>query len=279
MVAHGGDRVHDAHGGAQDAGRVVVAVLSHRLVLNFQAEAQGISRAQVVDDPETGAPRLGRFGWKAGTSSVRHQTASALNTDMGVMTALFPEPDCGTEQTGCGDTGAELSEAHLDDLVRYVSLLGVRARRDLDDGDALAGETLFGEVGCADCHRPSFETTPYHPLAELRGQVIWPYTDLLLHDMGEALADNLGEGAASGAEWRTPPLWGIGLGPCVTGGVEGPHQQEVCTPHESYLHDGRARTLDEAIRWHGGEGAASRDAFTALSAEQQAQLIRFLQTL
>lgn len=243
-------------------------------------DGDGISgRAQVVPDPETGAPRLGRFGWKAGASSVLHQTAGALNTDMGVMTSLFPEPDCGDEQANCGDAGAELSDAHLDDLVRYVSLLGVRARRDLDDADALAGELLFDETGCAGCHRPSFETTPYHPLAELRGQVIWPYTDLLLHDMGEDLADNLGEAEASGAEWRTPPLWGIGLGACVTGGVEGPNQQEVCTPHESYLHDGRARTLEEAIRWHGGEGAASRDAFAALSADEQAQLIQFLQTL
>ena len=245
------------------------------------ADGDGISgRAQVVSDPTTGEPRLGRFGWKAGASSVRHQTAAALNTDMGVMTSVFPEPDCGPEQEGCGNTsGGELSDAHLDDLVRYVSLLGVRARRDLDESEALAGESLFADIGCTDCHRPTLETSPYHPLAELRSQTIHPYSDLLLHDLGPELADSLGEGRASGAEWRTAPLWGIGLGPCVTGGVEGPIQNEVCTPSESYLHDGRARTLEEAIRWHGGEGAASRAAFEALPAEDQRALIRFLKTL
>ena len=245
------------------------------------ADGDGISgRPQVVADPVTGEPRLGRFGWKAGTSSVLHQTASALNTDMGVMTSMFPEPDCGSDQTDCGnEDGAELSDAHLDDLVRYVSLLGVRARRDLDDATALDGEVLFDEIGCASCHQPEVTTSAYHPLAELRSQTIHPYTDLLLHDMGPELADNLGEGVASGAEWRTAPLWSLGLGACVTGGVEGPTQSETCTPSESYLHDGRARTLEEAIEWHGGEGAASRDAFQALSSEDQAAVVHFLKTL
>lgn len=243
-------------------------------------DGDGVSgRAHRVPDPETGALRLGRFGWKAGTTSVRHQTAGALNADMGVMTTLLPEPDCGGAQADCGAAGPELDDAHLDDLVRYVSLLGVRARRDLDDPEALAGEAAFTDLGCADCHRPTVQTSPYHPLAELRDQTIHPYTDLLLHDMGPELADSLDEGEASGAEWRTPPLWGIGLGPCVTGGVEGPHQSEVCAPSESYLHDGRARTLDEAIRWHGGEGAASRSAYLAASADDQAAVLRFLQTL
>ena len=245
------------------------------------ADGDGISgRPQVVADPVSGEARLGRFGWKAGTSSVLHQTASALNTDMGVMTSVFPEPDCGSAQTDCGNAdGAELSDTHLDDLVRYVSLLGVRARRGLDDATALEGEVLFEEVGCSSCHVPEVTTSAYHPLAELRSQTIRPYTDLLLHDMGPELADNLGEGAASGSEWRTAPLWSLGLGPCVTGGVEGPVQSETCTPSESYLHDGRARTIAEAIRWHGGEGAASREAFEALSSEQQDAVVRFIKTL
>lgn len=243
-------------------------------------DGDGISgRAQRIADPLTGELRLGRFGWKAGTTSLLHQVAAALNTDMGVMTTVLPEPDCGSTQHGCGEGGAELADEHLEDLVKYVSLLGVRARRDLDDAEALAGEELFADIGCADCHRAEITTSPFHPLAEVRDQDIAPYTDLLLHDMGPGLADDLGEGDASGAEWRTPPLWGIGLGACVTGGVAGPNQAQTCTPHESYLHDGRARTLTEAIRWHGGEGAASRDAFEALDGPERAALLRFLGTL
>ncbi|MCO4772212.1 MAG: hypothetical protein KDA24_19415 [Deltaproteobacteria bacterium] len=244
-------------------------------------DGDGISgRAQRVPDPETGELRLGRFGWKAASTSTRHQVAGALNTDMGVMTSVLPEPDCGAEQEGCGDEdGAELSDEHLADLVKYVSLLGVRARRDLDDAEALAGEEVFGAAGCDGCHRASYTTSPYHPLAELRAQTIAPYTDLLLHDLGPAMADNLGEGDASGAEWRTAPLWGLGLGPCVTGGVMGPEQSESCTPSESYLHDGRARTLTEAVLWHGGEGSAAREAFEALTEEDTAALLRFLRSL
>ena len=241
----------------------------------------GISgRASRIVDPETSDIRLGRLGWKASTVSVRHQTASALNGDMGVMTSVLPEPDCGAEQENCGnDVGPELSEQHLDTLVRYVSLLGVRARRDLNDATTLQGEELFSDIGCADCHRPTFTTSMYHPLAELRSQTIHPYTDMLLHDMGEGLADSLGEGIATGAEWRTPPLWSIGLGPCVTGGVEGPNQNQTCVPDEHYLHDGRARTLDEAIRWHGGEGNAAKEAYLLLSDDEQNAVVRFLQSL
>ena len=245
------------------------------------ADGDGISgKANRIEDPVTGETRLGRFGWKATTVSVRHQTVVALNGDMGVMTSVLPDPECGSEQDSCGnDLGPELSDTHLNTLVRYVSLLGVRARRDLEDSTAIQGEALFSDIGCADCHRPTFVTSEYHPLAELRSQTIYPYTDMLLHDMGEDLADSLGEGGASGSEWRTPPLWGVGLGPCVTGGVEGPNQNQMCTPDEHYLHDGRARTLDEAIRWHGGEGRASKEEYLLLGVEDQAAVVRFLQTL
>jgi len=244
-------------------------------------DGDGISgRVRVVDDPVTGQTRLGRFGWKAGASSLTHQIAGALNTDMGVMTSVMDQPDCGSMQEDCGNAaGPELADEHLENLVKYVALLGVRARRDLDDPEALLGEALFAEVGCASCHRPDMVTSAFHPFAELRSQEIHPYSDLLLHDMGEGLADDLDEGEAGGAEWRTTPLWGLGLSACVTGGVEGPNQQQSCTPHESYLHDGRARTLDEAIRWHGGEGEAAQQAYQALSAGDQAALLRFLETL
>ncbi|MFK7928167.1 MAG: di-heme oxidoredictase family protein, partial [Myxococcota bacterium] len=245
------------------------------------ADGDGISgRAQRVSDPVTGEVRLGRFGWKAGASSLTHQVAAALNTDMGVMTSVIDTPDCGPQQEGCGnDQGPEMTDTHLEELVSYVSVLGVRARRDLDDPVALQGETVFDDLGCGSCHRSDVTTSAFHPFAELRDQVIHPYTDLLLHDMGPELADTLGEGIATGAEWRTAPLWGIGLGPCVTGGVVGPNQNQVCTPHESYLHDGRARTLTEAIRWHGGEGAPSRDGFEASSTADQVALLAFLRTL
>lgn len=244
------------------------------------ADGDGISgRAQRSLDPLTGDTRLGRFGWKAGASSLTHQIAAALNTDMGVMTSVLPDPDCGSAQSDCGESGAELSDAHLDDLVRYVALLGVPARRDVNDPVVVQGEQVFADVGCESCHRSTLTTSPYHPLAELRDQTVHPYSDLLLHDMGEGLADTLGEGLATGAEWRTTPLWGLGLGACVTGGVVGDRGSEVCDADASYLHDGRARTLDEAIRWHGGEGQASRDAYQALSADDRDALLTFLESL
>jgi CxxC motif-containing protein (DUF1111 family) len=231
------------------------------------SNGDGISgRMQTVRDPETGEVRLGRFGWKAGMPKVKHQVADALNRDIGVTTSIFQTLDCGPQQAGCAGASTELSGTDLDKLTRYIALLGVPARRDLQDATALRGETLFTNAGCAKCHAASFTTSSYHPNAELRGQAIRPYTDLLLHDMGAGLADNLGDGIASGAEWRTPPLWGIGLTAGVSGG-------------EAYLHDGRARNLTEAILWHGGEGQAAKNAFVGMSAADRAALLRFLQTL
>jgi CxxC motif-containing protein (DUF1111 family) len=245
------------------------------------ANGDGISgRAQISVDPVTHQKRLGRFGWKAATTSLIHQIAGALNTDMGVMTSVLPKPDCGATQEACGnDGGPELSDEHLADLVKYVALLGVRARRNLAEADAVRGEAIFGRLGCSGCHRSEMTTSSFHPFAELRGQVIHPYTDLLLHDMGPGLADKLGEGEATGAEWRTTPLWGIGLSACVTGGVEGPFQKQVCTPHHDYLHDGRARTIEEAILWHSGEGKASKEAYAASPAADKAALRAFLESL
>jgi CxxC motif-containing protein (DUF1111 family) len=226
------------------------------------ANADGISgRIQTVLDPETGHRRLGRFASKAGKARLSHQIAAALNTDMGVTTAIFPMLD------GEAIGGApELATTDLDKMTRYIALLGVSARRDLSDAQALQGEQLFGSAQCVKCHRPTLTTSPYHPMAELRGQTIHPYTDLLLHDMGPGLADNLGELDATGSEWRTPPLWSIGLTAGVSGG-------------EAYLHDGRARTLEEAILWHGGEADGAREAFRNMSAADRAALIKFLKSL
>ena len=228
----------------------------------------GISgRVQTVIDPENGLVRLGRFGWKAGQARISQQIASALNADMGVTTAIFPQPDCGPAQSGCGSAGAKLSRVDLDNMVRYVSLLGVAARRNLGDAQALQGEALFNSAGCAACHVATLTTSAWHPFAELRNQIIHPYTDLLLHDMGLDLADNLPEGNASGAEWRTAPLWSIGLTAGVSAG------------QEAYLHDGRARNLSEAILWHGGEGQAARESFRTMSSDDRTALLRFIQSL
>ena len=253
---------------------------------NDETAPFGISgRVQKVIDPETQETRLGRFGWKAGTGSIRHQVASALNTDIGVMTSVMPNPDCGSQQATnneCGGTASELDEEHLTSLVKYIALLGVRAQRDLDNPDVIAGKALFTSTGCAACHVETLQTSAYHPLTELRDQTIHPYTDLLLHDMGDGLADNLGEGEASGSEWRTTPLWGIGLSACVTGGVVNPvggQGNEVCTPIHSYLHDGRARTIEEAILWHGGESETSKLNYQALSSSDKAKLLTFINSL
>ena len=244
----------------------------------------GISgRASLVEDPETGDLRLGRFGYKAGTFSVKHQIASAFNTDMGVMTSMLPNPDCGSQQTDCGNSGSEVSDENIDNLVKYLSLLGVGARRDYNN---TTGEDLFEDIGCAGCHRPSMTTSNNHPLTELRGQTIYPYSDLLLHDMGPGLADNLAEGSASGAEWRTTPLWGLGLAKNVMlGDAKGNDLVSLARDYPAdlnrigYLHDGRARTIDEAIRWHGGEGEASKVAYESLNDTQRNAVIEFLESL
>ena len=226
------------------------------------ADKDGVSgRAQIVRDPETGQWRLGRFGYKAGQARLRHQVASALNSDMGITTTVFPKLD------GAATAGSpEVTASDLDHLVRYLSTLGVSARRDIENKQALHGEELFTSALCSKCHVPRLTTGPHHPLAELRDQVIQPYTDLLLHDMGPGLADNLDEHSASGSEWRTPPLWSIGLTAGVSGG-------------EAYLHDGRARSLEEAILWHGGEADASRNIFRAMSKADRASLVKFLKSL
>ncbi|MFC4699996.1 di-heme oxidoredictase family protein [Glaciecola siphonariae] len=247
------------------------------------ADGDGISgKANRINDPRSGQTRLGRFGWKAGAFSIEHQVAMAFNGDMGVMTTMLPEPDCGAAQSDCGGSGAEISDDNVDLLVKYLSLLGVRAQRNLNDPAVRNGKSIFTDIGCASCHTPSMQTSQYHPLSELRDQTIQPYTDMLLHDMGDGLADNLGEGDASGAEWRTAPLWGLGLSACVTGGVRndtGAQGDEYCTPDESYLHDGRARTIEEAVLWHGGEASDARARFEGLGNVQKSELLAFLKSL
>jgi len=220
---------------------------------------------------------LGRFGWKAGSPGIDEQSQEAFAGDIGISVPLHPAPggDCTERQTAClqapngNSPQYDNLEAHaqVTDLVAfYARNLAVPARREPADPEVLAGKQLFYEAGCIACHRPKYVTAehPEHP--EQSGQLIWPYTDLLLHDMGEGLADHRPEGAASGREWRTPPLWGIGLTPTVNG-------------HSFYLHDGRARNLLEAILWHDGEARAARDAVQHMSARQRRLLLRFVESL
>jgi CxxC motif-containing protein (DUF1111 family) len=228
------------------------------------ADRDGISgRARVVCDPQTQQPRLGRFGYRASQPKLIHQIAAALNSDMGVTTSIFPKLDGAPSRS---DSSPELADAELDHLYRYVATLGVSARRRLDDPISRRGEVLFTEAKCAKCHVSELTTSTQHLLAELRRQKIQPFTDLLLHDMGSGLADNLGEGNASAAEWRTSPLWGIG------------HTSDV-SQGESYLHDGRARTLEEAILWHGGEAEDAKESFRTMLQADRAALVGFLRSL
>ncbi len=241
------------------------------------ANGDGISgRAQVAWSLEHDRLMLGRFGWKAGNPSVRQQSASAFAGDIGISNPMFPYPagDCTATQRDCmnashgdgDDRGFELDAQGLDLVTFYSRNLGIPARRDVDDPQVLRGKAVFYQSGCASCHQPKFVTdrVPDHP--EQSFQLIWPHSDLLLHDMGEGLADHRPEARATGREWRTAPLWGIGLTKQVSG-------------VEAYLHDGRARTLLEAILWHDGEAATARQSVMDLPAPDRDALIRYLESL
>ena len=234
------------------------------------ADGDGISgRVNMVWDERKRAMSLGRFGWKSNVPTVEQQTAGAFLGDLGVTSELFPEENCTGPQEDCMDApnggSPEIGEKRLADVVFYTQTLAVPAMRDIRDPQVQKGAQVFVQAGCAVCHTPQHTTGP-HEIEALSSQTIYPYTDLLLHDMGPELADGRPDFGADGQEWRTPPLWGIGLVETVNG-------------HTMFLHDGRARNLTEAILWHGGEGAAARDAFKALTKEEREALIRFLNSL
>jgi len=217
-----------------------------------------------------GRPVIGRFGVKANQPDLRQQIAAAFSGDLGITSMLFPAENCTPAQRACSAAPSgghpELSERQLDALVLYVQLLAVPARRHGAEPAVVAGEQVFDRFGCTACHVRELVTGEHPTRPELSHQTIRPYSDLLLHDMGDDLADGRPDFAATGREWRTPPLWGIGLAPAVGERV-------------GYLHDGRARTLMEAILWHGGEGASARAAVLAASRTERAALIRFLESL
>ncbi len=240
----------------------------------------GISgRPNMVPDPVTGAPTLGRFGWKAGTASLREQAALAFVNDIGLTSPLFQNHRCGASQTAClsADTGsAQLADTDLDHLQSYMRGLSVPPRRDYSDPVAQQGKALFAGIGCIKCHVANLVTSSTYAIPEMRSLNIQPFTDLLLHDMGPDLADDapLEEGTATGSEWRTCPLWGNGTGPSVMYPVKDPFDPNGDPPTEPavYLHDGRAQSIPEAILWHGGEAQAARDLFVAMPASDRAAL-------
>ena len=241
------------------------------------ADGDGISgRANMVWSQEYQTILLGRFGLKAGNPTVHEQSAGAFSGDIGISTPLFPAHwgECTEAQTECRAAphgndevrGTEIDQPNMDLVTFYSRNLAVPARRNLSDPAVLRGKELFYDSGCISCHTPKFVTHRLKDRDEQSFQLIWPYSDMLLHDMGEGLADNRPEARATGQEWRTPPLWGIGL------------TQQV-SPQAGFLHDGRARTLLEAILWHGGEAEAAKTKVVKMTKDERADLIAFIESL
>ena len=250
------------------------AIPEAAILANADADDQnkdGISgRANQVWDVKQQKTVLGRFGWKANQPTVEQQTAGAFQGDIGITSPLFPEQNCSAMQSDClkaPDGGKpEISADILEKVVFYASMLAVPARRELTEPQVLQGQLLFNKAGCASCHIASFTTGKKQGFPELENQAIRPYTDLLLHDMGEGLSDHRPDFLATGSEWRTAPLWGVGLIETVNG-------------HTRYLHDGRARNLLEAILWHGGEAENAKQTVLSMNKTEREALIRFLQSL
>jgi CxxC motif-containing protein (DUF1111 family) len=248
------------------------------------ADHDGVSgRPNLVSDPVTGAQRLGRFGWKAGIPSLREQAAMAFVNDIGITSPVFPKHRCGLLQTEClnavTDATPELADTDLDHIESYLRGLSVPPRRTFDDPQAIRGKEIFQAIGCIKCHVPNLVTSSTYPVPEMRGIDIQPFTDLLLHDLGSGLADDapVEEGIASGSEWRTCPLWGNGTGPSVMYPAIDAFDPNGNPPQGAvYLHDGRARSIPEAILWHGGEAQSPHDAFVQMSADDRAALVAYV---
>ncbi|MEO8165455.1 MAG: di-heme oxidoredictase family protein [Betaproteobacteria bacterium] len=253
------------------------------LAIAQRQEKPGVrGRPNYVWDYENGKTVLGRFGWKANQPNLRQQTATAFLSDIGATSQFFPEENCPSAQLQCldlpsaskcggqgGCTGnyrPEVVPSRLKNISFYLQTLAVPARRNPGDTEVKRGEGLFAQAQCNACHVPQVETGSNAAIAAATNQVIHPYTDLLLHDMGQGLADGRPDFLAGGRDWRTPPLWGIGLIPTVNG-------------HSTLLHDGRARNVTEAILWHGGEAQTARDLFKAMSKPERAALVKFVESL
>ncbi|MCR9931338.1 di-heme oxidoreductase family protein [Vibrio antiquarius] len=235
------------------------------------ANKDGISgKVNKVWDIEKDDFSIGRFGWKAGQPTLMQQNAAAFNGDVGLTSHLFPNENCTSKQSICDDMPnggkPEVSENILDFVEFYSQHLAVPIRRNMNDPSVKLGQKIFAASGCESCHKTSVKTAKRPELPALSEQLIHPYTDMLLHDMGEGLADNRPEYLANGREWRTAPLWGIGYTEEVNG-------------HSYFLHDGRARNLMEAVLWHGGEAETAKQNVLALNKKERDALIAFLNSL
>lgn len=247
-----------------------------RLAQQQKEDRDGISgRLNQVWDAQTKTTVVGRFGWKAGQPTLIQQDAAAFNGDLGLTSTLFPYENCSPSQTICAELpngnsqdeeNVEVSNKILKFVEFYSQHLAVPIRRNTTEPSVMRGQQLFESVGCVSCHTPEIKTAKRDGLSSLSNQTIHPYTDMLLHDMGTGLADNRPEFLASGTEWRTPPLWGIGYTKEVNG-------------HTYFLHDGRARNLMEAVLWHGGEAQKSKQKVLSLSKPDRDALIAFLNSL
>jgi len=235
-------------------------------------QEQGLNgRVNTVWDAINKRDALGRYGWKANQPSLKQQSAAAAIGDMGVASNLYPEQNCPPIQDICGrelpGNVPEIIDHELDALEFWLRGLAVPARRDVGDPQVRRGEQVFSQAQCAACHVPEMQTArTFPPLPQLANQIFHAYSDLLLHDMGEELADGRPDFKAGPRDWRTPPLWGLGLSATVNGST-------------AMLHDGRARNVTEAVLWHGGEAAASREAFRNMSKADRQALIRFLDSI
>ncbi|MSQ59895.1 MAG: c-type cytochrome [Betaproteobacteria bacterium] len=262
----------------------LLEAIPEETILNIAAQQQGVSGVpNYVWDVEAKSKVLGRFGWKANQPSLRQQTAAAFHGDIGATSPLFPAENCpegqtqclnGPTATGCGggrdkcteDNYWEVLPSRLRNVTLYMQALAVPARRAVEHPEVKRGALLFTQAQCSACHVPEMKTGANTAIPAAANQIIRPYTDLLLHDMGEELADHRPDFQASGSEWRTPPLWGLGLQKAVNG-------------HTNLLHDGRARDFTEAILWHGGEASAARAKFMEMPRDERQALMRFLDSL
>jgi CxxC motif-containing protein (DUF1111 family) len=234
------------------------------------ADKDGISgRANTVWDAINQQMTIGRFGWKANVPSVMQQNAGAFNGDIGITSSVFSKQPCTATEAACAaaPTGGdpEIDDQKLDRVTFYTRTLAVPARRNVKDADVVRGEQLFRSAGCAACHTPTLQTGD-SDIDALAHQTIHPYTDLLLHDMGPGLADGRPDFEASGSEWRTAPLWGIGL-------------TKTVNKHTRFLHDGRARNVSEAILWHGGEAEQAKEQFRTMPSIDRKALLAYLDSL
>ena len=261
--------------GTQTIGLGLIDALPDSEVLKFVDEFDtnndGISgRANYAYDIESNSQKLGKYGWKANVATLKQQVASAFHGDMGLTSSLFTENNCPEPQQDCFDApnGGELevSDTQLERVTFYQATLAVPNRRNFQEESVLKGKVLFNEVNCISCHATNQKTASSEFTPLLDDITIRPYSDFLLHDMGEALADNRSDFLATGQEWRTQPLWGIGLIDAVNN-------------HTFLLHDGRARNIEEAILWHGGEAENSKMAFKNLSAENRQNVLDFINSL